>query len=83
MPNENKKPPQDKLRFLVDRMAILMVVCKQRHGGDWMPWFQDGLYDADDGLGAEVREWPEFKTAMEIIRNMLRRFDNEQASRRG
>ena len=39
---QNKKPsePDDKLRFLVDRMAILLVVAKMRYGNDWNPFFQ-------------------------------------------
>lgn len=75
MPKQNKKPTDsERLAFLADRMAILMVVCKSRTL-DWNPWFRDGLYDGD--AGEEIREWPDYRTAKDVIRNMLRKFGNE------
>jgi hypothetical protein len=64
-------------------MAILLCVCKQRYGDDWNPWFREGLYDEPEGLGDEIRSWPEYDTALEIVRVMLRRQDaNNQRERR-
>lgn len=80
MPSDDKKS-NDRLAFLADRFAILMVVCKMRYGNEWNPFFQDGLYEDEGSLGDEIKGWPEFQSARDVIRNMLRRHDNEMASR--
>jgi len=64
----------NELQFLADRMAILLVVCKQRHGGSWVPWFQEDMYEAEGSLGDEIREWPEYQQALNIVRLMLRKY---------
>ena len=75
MPKQNKKPTDnERLAFLADRLAILMVVCVSR-SGSWDPWFREGTYEDSEGMGEEIRHWPEYTTAMEVIRNMLRKHD--------
>lgn len=54
-----------------------MVICKARYG-DWNPFFRDGMYDAEGSMGEEIREWPDYKVALEIIRRMIKRMENEQ-----
>jgi len=56
-------------------MAILLVICKSRTG-DWNPWFREALYNGDGHMGEEIRGWPEYRTAMDVIRNMMRKFDD-------
>jgi len=75
---EEKKNDSERLAFLADRMAILMVVCVSRTGS-WNPWFREGMYEDAEGLGDEIRAWPQHETAKEVIRNMLRKFDHERA----
>ncbi len=76
MPKDEKSLNAARVAFLADRMAILLVICKSRTG-DWTPFCRDAMYDADESLGVQVREWQEYTTAKDIIRNMLRKFDNE------
>ena len=76
MPQDKKPSDKERLAFLADRLAILMVVCKSRTG-DWNPWMRDGLYDGDAQMGEEIREWPDYKGAQDVSQNMLRRFDSE------
>lgn len=64
-----------RIRFLSDRFGILMVVCQSRTG-DWNPWMRDDLYDGEGQMGEEIRGWPAYKAAKEVIRNMLRRHDD-------
>jgi len=64
----------NELQFLADRMAILLCVCKQRHTGSWVPWFQEGTYEDEGLLGDEIREWPEYQQALNIVRLMLRKY---------
>jgi hypothetical protein len=59
-------------------MAVLLVICNQRHGGDWIPWLRDGMYDDEGSLGDEIREWPEYERGLTVVRHMLERFDNAQ-----
>ncbi len=80
MPNDDKSS-NERLAFLADRMAILMVVCVSRTGS-WNPWFREGMYEDAEGMGDEIRSWPQHKAAMDVIRNMLRRYDNEVATHR-
>ncbi len=79
MPSDNEKKLQlaeERVKFLADRMAILMVVCVSRTGS-WNPWFTEGMYEDRDGMGDELRSWPQYKSATDVIRNMLRKQDNE------
>ena len=71
---QSKESSQNKL--LADRLAILLVICQSRTG-DWDPWFRDGLYDGD--VGDEIREWPAYRTAKQIVAHMLRR-QNDNAT---
>jgi hypothetical protein len=61
-------------------MAILLVVAKMRYGNDWNPFFREGLYEDEGSLGDEIRDWPEYKTALEVIRNMLRKHNNDKST---
>lgn len=74
-PKAGKKPEDhsNSLRFLADRAAILLVIAKMRYGNDWNPFFRDALFDDEGSLGDEIRSWPEYKSAMLVIRNWLRR----------
>lgn len=69
-------PCNESSRLLADRLAILLVLCKSRTG-DWHPYFLDRFYDGE--VGEEIRDWPEFVTAKQIIANWLRRQANEMA----
>ena len=69
-----EKKQTERVAFLADRMAILLVICKSRTG-DWNPWFREGMYEGP--TGEEIRGWPDYQTAKDIIREMLRRHDNE------
>lgn len=59
------------VKFLAERMAILMVVCRVKYGVGWDVWRTEGLYIGE--TGDEFRQMPEFKVAMDIIRGMVRR----------
>jgi len=72
---ENKKLDDSKLAFLCDRMAILMVVCRLKYDIGWSVWLGEGLYTGE--TGDEFRAMPEFKVAIDVIRNMIRRHDND------
>lgn len=63
----------DRLRFLADRAAILLVVCKMRYGNDWNPWFREGIFEDEGSLGDEIRGWPEYQSAMMVVRNWLKK----------
>ncbi len=56
--------------MLVDRLAILLVIAKSRHGGFDL-FFLDRQYDEEGSLGDEIREWPDYKTARKVINRWL------------
>ena len=74
------KPARDKarIRFLVDRLAILLVVAKMRYGNDWNPFFRDTLFDEEGSLGDEIRGWPEYQSARNVIAAWVKREDNRR-----
>jgi hypothetical protein len=80
--DEKRLTDAERVAFLADRMAILLVVCKSRYGDDWNPWFREGLWVDEGALGEEVRAWPEYQTALEIVRNMLRKQDDNHRRKR-
>jgi len=69
-------PYNESSRLLADRLAILLVICKSRTGS-WNPFFLDRFYEG--AAAEEIRDWPDYKTAKQIVANMLRR----ERSRRG
>lgn len=77
-----QKAARDKarIRFLVDRLAILLVVAKMRYGNDWNPFFRDTLFDEEGSLGDEIRGWPEYQSARNVIAAWVKREDARRES---
>lgn len=67
------------MAFMADRMAIMLVTLKQRHGDDWSPWMGEGLWEDEDGMGDVLRSWPDYEVAMKIIRLWIRKHDKKDA----
>lgn len=77
MPKASERAHQ--IRFLVDRLAILLVVAKMRYGNDWNPFFRDTLFDEEGSLGDEIRGWPEYQSARNVIAAWVKREDERRA----
>ncbi len=75
---EHKAKSDKRLALLADRMAIMLVVLKQRHGDDWAPWFGEGMWESEDGMGEVIRDWPEYKTALKIVKLFIQRSEREK-----
>ena len=73
MPNANA---DERLAMLADRLAVCLVVLKQRYGTDWEPWFGEAIWEEDDALADEIRDWPEYKEAKQIVRLFIKRLDS-------
>lgn len=86
MPKDDKNRSDKRLALLADRLAILLVIVKQRHGDNWDPWFGEGLWEDEDAMGELIREWPEYETAKKIVRLWIKkhdkRIDDEQSDLR-
>ncbi len=46
-----------------------------QHGGDLNPFFREGLYEDPGSLGDEIRSWPQYRTAMRVIRLWLKKHE--------
>ena len=68
-----------RLALLADRLAVALVVLKHRYGTDWEPWFGEGIWEDEDALADEIRDWPEFKEAKGIVRLFIKRLDSRIA----
>lgn len=77
MPSDGKKRPSNKRRvaFLADRMAILMVELISRDC-EYGLFCYDEFYK--DELAEKWRESQYYDTALDFVRNMLRRFDENE-----
>jgi len=75
---EHKARSDRRIALLADRLAIALVVLKQRHGDDWLPWFGEACWDAEDSLGENIREWPDYKAAKKIVRLFIKRMEREK-----
>ena len=73
MPSPNA---DERIAMLADRLAVCLVVLKQRYGTDWEPWFGEGIWEDEDTLADEIRDWPEFKEAKGIVRVFIKRLDS-------
>jgi hypothetical protein len=54
-------------------------VLKQRYGTDWLPWFKEDCWDADDSLGDEIRAWPDYKVAKDMVKLFITRMERADA----
>jgi len=74
MPNADKKQQaEDRIKFLADRMALLIVdlVCRDADYGEFC---FDEFYT---GSNADtMRESQHYKVALDFVREMIRRHDN-------
>jgi hypothetical protein len=49
-----------------------------RYGNDWNPFFRDTLFDEEGSLGDEIRGWPEYQSARNVIAAWVKREDNRR-----
>lgn len=77
MPKQEKKLTRDeheaREELLKDRLAICLMVLKQRYGNDWNPWFGEACWEEVDGLGDILRQSEEYPQAVAVVDNFIRR----------
>lgn len=64
---------QARIDLLTDRLAICLMLLKQRHGNDWNPWFGEACWDEADGLGDIMRQSEEYPQAVEVVKLFIHR----------
>lgn len=74
---EQRVKSDKRIALLADRLAVLLVVVKQRYGTDWEPWFGESLWEGEDRLAEEIREWPAYKEARQIVKLFIQRSERE------
>ena len=82
MPNDRKKltsrtQAEDRIALLTDRLAISLMLLKQRHGNDWNPWFGEGMWTEDDGLGEILRQSKEYPEAVKVVDLFITRSERD------
>jgi len=79
MRSVKKKKSRRRLKgeLLIDRAAILLVVAKNRHDGDWSPWWLDRMYDDPESIGDEIRQWSDYKVARRMVIRWLKNLDRD------
>lgn len=53
--------------LLKDRLAICLMLLKQRHGNDWNPWFSESMWDQPDSLGDVMRQSTEYTDSVAVV----------------
>jgi hypothetical protein len=74
---EHKAKSNDRIALLADRLAVCLVLLKQRHGSDWNPWFGEGMWQDGETLSGELRDWPEYAEAKEIVKLFIKRSERD------
>lgn len=59
--------------LLKDRLAICLMLLKQRHGNDWEPWFGEACWDAEDSIGDVMRQSKEYPQAHAVVELFITR----------
>jgi hypothetical protein len=71
MPQPEKKPTREEHEaredLLKDRLAICLMILKQRYGNDWEPWFGEACWDAENSLGDILRQSKEYPQAIAVV----------------
>lgn len=68
-----RKQADAQIALLTDRLAISLMLLKQRHGGDWNPWFGEGMWREADGLGEIMRLSSEYPEAIKVVKLFITR----------
>lgn len=74
MPTPEKKPQADRLRFLADRLALLMTELVERDL-DYGAFCHDEFYTGK--RADEVRDSKAYEVSIDFVRKMLRRHDEK------
>lgn len=74
---EQRVKSDKRIALLADRLAVLLVVVKQRYGGDWEPWFGEAAWEGEGHLADEVRGWSEYKEAKQIVKLFIQRSERK------
>jgi hypothetical protein len=53
--------------LLKDRLAICLMILKQRYDNDWEPWFGEGCWDAEGSVGDILRQSKEYPQAIAVV----------------
>ena len=59
--------------LLTDRLAICLILLKQRHGNDWVPWFGEAMWVDEVGMGEILRQSEEYPQAIEVVKLFIKR----------
>lgn len=54
-------------QLLKDRLAICLMILKQRYGNDWEPWFGEEVWEGADGLAEIMRQSKEYPQAIAVV----------------
>ena len=77
MPQPEKKLTraeyEARVDLLTDRLAISLMLLKQRHGNDWNPWFGEGMWNDADGLAEILRQSKEYPEAVSVVELFITR----------
>ena len=77
MPKPDKKltrrQAEARIDLLTDRLAVSLMVLKQRYGDDWNPWFGEGMWNDDDGLAEILRQSKEYPQAIAVVNLFISR----------
>ncbi len=72
---EHKAKSDRRIALLADRLAVMLVIARSRHGTDWEPWFGESVWEDDGRMAEEIRTWPDYKVAKDIVKIFLKRQD--------
>ncbi len=64
---KTREQAEARVDLLTDRLAICLMLLKQRHGNDWNPWFSEACWDAEDSLGDILRQSKEYPRAVAVV----------------
>lgn len=64
----------ERIAFMADRMAVLLVLLGQRHGG-WEWLYGEDMWQNPEGIAEVLRDWPDYGVAKDIIRLWIRKHD--------
>jgi hypothetical protein len=75
--SELKEKSDRRIAFMADRMAVMLCILKSRHESwDWL--YGEAMWEDEEGMAAELRDWPEYKIAKEIVRLWIKKHDSRE-----
>lgn len=76
-----RRRAEARCELLTDRLAVCLMLLKQRHGNDWSPWFGEAMWEDEAGMAEVLRQSEEYPQAREVVELFIHRSERNEVGK--